>query len=118
LRDKYVSCVNKALTDNNVKTAAAVNKPRVSAVPPKAFLALGAAMQDGANKYGLFNWRTTSVSATVFYDAMMRHLIAWYSGEDDAPDSKQSHLAHVMANCAILLDVKDSDVFKDDRNKT
>jgi hypothetical protein len=103
--------------DNNVKTAAAISKPRTSAVPPKAILALGAAMQDGANKYGLFNWRETSVSATVFYDAIMRHMLAWYSGEDDAPDSKQSHLAHIMANCAILLDAPDAGVFKDDRNK-
>jgi hypothetical protein len=111
-KDKIIS-----LTDNNVKTAAAANKPKVSAVPPAAILALGAAMQDGANKYGKFNWRTTSVSASVFYDAMMRHLVLWYAGEDNATDSNQPHLAHIMANCAILLDAKTAAVFNDDRDK-
>ena len=102
--------------DNNVKTLAALAKPRTSAVPPKAILALGEAMQDGANKYGQYNWRTTSVSATVFYDAMMRHLLAWYDGEDLAADSGKPHLAHLMANCAILLDAKEHNVFNDNRN--
>jgi hypothetical protein len=104
------------LTDNNVKTAAAADKPKTSAVPPIAIMALGAAMQDGANKYGLFNWRTTSVSATVFYDAMMRHLAAWYSGENHAQDSGVHHLAHLMAGAAILLDGEFNNVFIDDRS--
>ena len=77
----------KQLADNNVKTAAAAGKPTLSAVPPVALIALGAAMQDGANKYGKFNWRTTAVTASVFYDALHRHLLDWYNGEDFAPDS-------------------------------
>lgn len=108
----------KQLADNNVKTAAAVGKPTLSAVPPVALMALGAAMQDGATKYGKFNWRTTAVTASVFYDALHRHLLDWYNGEDFAPDSKIHHLAHLMAGCAIILDAIAADVFKDDRDKT
>lgn len=108
----------KKLADNNVKTAAAAGKPTLSAVPPVALLALGAAMQDGANKYGKFNWRTTAVTASVFYDALHRHLLDWYNGEDFAPDSKIHHLAHLMAGCAIILDAIAAGVFKDDRDKT
>lgn len=104
--------------DNNVKTAAAATKPRSSAIPPNSILVMGAAMQNGADKYGIFNWRDTTVSATVFYDAMMRHMLAWYNGGDDAPDSKVSHLGHIMANCAILLDAKEHGVFNDDRFKS
>jgi hypothetical protein len=106
-----------SLADNNLKTAAAAKKPRVSAVPPIALLAMGAAMQDGANKYGLFNWRDSAVTSTVFYDAIMRHLIAWYSGERNAPDSGVHHLAHVMAGCAIILDAELNSVLNDDRSK-
>ena len=106
------------LADNNVKTAAAAGKPTLSAVPPVAIIALGAAMQDGANKYGKFNWRTTAVTASVFYDALHRHLLDWYNGEDFAPDSKIHHLAHLMAGCAIILDAIAAGVFKDDRDKT
>lgn len=114
----YVKKVPRKLADNNVKTAAAAGKPTLSAVPPVALLALGAAMQDGANKYGKFNWRTTAVTASVFYDALHRHLLDWYNGEDFASDSKIHHLAHLMAGCAIILDATAAGVFKDDRDKT
>lgn len=104
------------LIDNNVKTAAATAKPRTSAVPTVGIFALGAAMQNGADKYGRFNWRDTTVSASVFYDAIQRHLMAWQSGEDYADDSGIHHLAHAMAGCAILLDAKLHNVFNDDRS--
>lgn len=106
---------NKDLPDRNVKTAAAANKPKTSAVPPIAIMALGSAMQNGADKYGKFNWRGTEVTASVFYDAMMRHLAAWYSGENFAPDSGVHHLAHLMAGAAIVLDAEHNKVFIDDR---
>lgn len=112
-----LSTVESKLVDNNVKTAAAAGKPVVSSVPPIALLALGAAMQDGVNKYGRFNWRGTSVTSSVFYDAMHRHLAAWYSGETHAPDSKIHHLAHIMASCAIILDAELHGVLNDDRDK-
>jgi hypothetical protein len=99
----------------NVKNKAAANKPKTSAVPPIAIMALGAAMQNGADKYGKFNWRKTEVSASVFYDAMMRHLAAWYSGENFASDSGVHHLAHLMAGAAIILDAQHNGVFVDNR---
>lgn len=106
----------EGLPDANLKTQAAIGKPVVSSVPPIALLALGAAMQDGVNKYGRFNWRGTGVTATVFYDAIHRHLAAWYSGENYVPDSKVHHLAHIMASCAILLDAELHSVLNDDRD--
>ncbi len=103
--------------DNNPKTLVALTKPRLSDVPPVGLFALGAAMSDGANKYGRFNYRDTNVTASVFYDAMLRHLTDWYNGEDCAPDSGVSHLGHIMASCAILLDAKLHNKFNDDRDK-
>lgn len=102
--------------DSNIKTAAAIGKPKLSAVPPVGLLALGAAMSDGASKYGRFNWRTTEVTASVFYDAMMRHLLGWWSGEDHASDSRVAHLGHLMAGAAIVLDAEMHNVFNDDRD--
>lgn len=103
------------LVDSNPKTAAAVGKPKTSAIPPIAIIALGLAMQNGCDKYGRFNWRGTGITATVFYDAMMRHLNAWYAGEDVAEDSGIHHLAHLMAGCAIVLDAEHHHLLKDDR---
>jgi hypothetical protein len=107
--------ISKTLVDTNLKTFAAANKPRLSDIPPVALLALGAAMSDGEKKYGRFNWRETGSTSSVFYDAMMRHLLDWFNGEDFAHDSKVHHLAHVMASCAILLDSELHTCLKDDR---
>lgn len=104
-----------ALADTNVKTAAAAGKPKTSGVPPEAIRQLAAAMQNGVDKYGRYNWRGTAVTATVFYDAMVRHLLAWFEGENVADDSKVHHLAHLMACCAIIIDAEKHGVFKDDR---
>lgn len=106
------------LVDSNLKTAAAQNKPRLSDVPPVALFALGAAMSDGKDKYGRYNWRETGSTASVFYDAMMRHLVDWYNGEDYADDSKVNHLGHIMASCAILLDSELHGSLNDDRDKS
>jgi hypothetical protein len=113
--DKPVTGSPGKPVDNNPKTLVALSKPRLSDVPPVALFALGAAMSDGASKYGRYNYRDTSVTASVFYDAMQRHLCAWYSGENYAEDSKVNHLAHIMASCAILLDAELHSVLNDDR---
>jgi len=113
--DKKVEGVK--LVDTNLKTAAAAKKARLSDVPPVALFALGAAMSDGATKYGRFNFRETGSTSSVFYDAMMRHLADWYSGEDCADDSKVNHLGHIMASCAILLDCQLHGKLNDDRMK-
>lgn len=101
--------------DANLKTAAALNKPRLSDVPPVALFALGAAMSNGKDKYGRFNWRDTGTTSSVFYDAMQRHLAQWYSGENFAEDSKVHHLGHIMASCAILMDSEFQGSLNDDR---
>lgn len=105
------------LPDTNLKTLAAQGKAKLSDVPPVALFALGAAMSDGASKYGRFNWRDTGTTSSVFYDAMMRHLTDWYNGENHADDSKISHLGHIMASCAILLDSELHGILNDDRDK-
>jgi len=103
--------------DSNRKSLAALNKPRMSDVPPVALFALGAAMSDGKDKYGRFNWRETGATSSVFYDAMMRHLTDWFNGEDYANDSGVNHLGHIMASCAILLDSKTHNCLNDDRGE-
>lgn len=106
------------ITETNLKNAAAKHKPKTSAIPPIAILKLGQAMQNGADKYERFNWRGSEVTASVFYDAMMRHLLQWYQGEDEARDSGVHHLAHLMAGAAIVLDAIWCNRLNDDRNKT
>ena len=101
--------------DDNPKTAIGVTKPSFDAVPPVAFIELGAGMADGKRKYGHMNWREKTVSSTVYYNAMLRHIFSWFDGEDRASDSGVHHLGHVMACCAILLDASASGKLNDDR---
>ena len=101
--------------DNNPKTSVGRLKPSSAAIPPVAMLHLGKAMTDGAEKYGRMNWREHSVATSVYYDAMMRHMMAWWDGEDRAEDSGCHHLAHVMACCAIILDAAEQKNLIEDR---
>ena len=104
-----------ASQDSNPKDAIARLKPSLHAIPPPALIALGLTMENGEAKYGLMNWRSTNVNASVYYNAALRHLLAWWDGEDNATDSGLPHLAHVMACCAILIDAEIGNNLIDDR---
>ena len=101
--------------DDNPKTVLGLAKPSMSAIPPISLLHLGKAMTDGKNKYGLMNWREKKVTSSVYYDAAMRHLMAWWDGEENAPDSGVHHLGHAMACLAIVLDAQSLGKLNDDR---
>jgi hypothetical protein len=106
------------LPDNNPKTRFGLAKPSMAVVSPISLLHLMKAMMDGARKYGPFNWRQNSVSAGIYYSAAMRHLMAWFSGEDYAEDSGVHHLGHVMACCNIILDAQANGNLIDDRPRS
>lgn len=73
-------------------------------------------MLDGALKYGRANFRAIGIRASIYKDAVTRHLDAWFDGEDNAPDSGLPHLAHALANLAIIVDAIEAGKFNDDRN--
>lgn len=100
----------------NPKTAAGRAKPSLfSTIPTASLPHLGEVMKLGANKYGPFNWRDTPVPAATYIDAAGRHLLSWFDGEDLDPESGMSHLAHVMACCAIIIDAKENNMLDDNR---
>ena len=105
----------KAYPDNNPKTAFGVKKPSLSKIPPVALLHTAQAMMNGASKYGAYNWREKDVTASIYIDAAMRHLMAWFDGEECAEDSGVHHLGHAMASIAILLDAASGGNLLDDR---
>ncbi len=101
--------------DDNPKTALGEAKPKISSTPTIGIREMGKVFELGAKKYGRYNWRLHTVSATVYYDAAWRHLSAWFDGEDIDPESGVSHLAHVMACMTILLDAKQHGMLNDNR---
>ena len=69
----------------------------------------------GDLKYGRYNWREAGVRASVYYDAALRHLAAWYEGEDIDPDSGIHHIAHAITGLAVLRDSMIQGNWVDDR---
>lgn len=107
--------LNKGYPDNNPKTQFGVQKVPLNTVPPVAILYLAQALGDGAVKYGPYNWREYPISSSVYYGAMLRHIFAWWDGEENAEDSGVHHLGHAMACMALLLDAQSLGVLNDDR---
>jgi len=87
-------------------------------LPSTALIETAWAQQDGATKYGAYNWRETKVCASTYISAMMRHWAAYLDGEDRATDSNCHHLAHIVANCNILMDAAKCGTLVDDRPKS
>lgn len=73
--------------------------------------------KSGANKYGVRNWRVDKILASTYEGAILRHFIAWASGEDIDPESGVHHLAHVRACCAIVRDAAMRGMLIDDRDR-
>jgi hypothetical protein len=87
-------------------------------LPPEALIETSLAMQSGAAKYGAWNWRRAGVRASVYIAAMLRHILVWADGEDVDRESGASHLAHVIACAAILLDAARQNKLVDDRARS
>jgi hypothetical protein len=90
----------------NPKDLVGITKPRLSLVPPASILYTAMGLQDGAKKYGPYNWREKPVKLSIYIEAKLRHLLGFWDGEDDAHDSRWPHLAHDSACSAIIIDAK------------
>jgi len=99
----------------NPKDAIGRKKPMLHLIPPSALILESLAMRNGAEKYTPYNWRRATVAATVYIDAVMRHVLAWLDGEENAPDSGIHHLAHARASLGIILDAQVQGTMVDDR---
>lgn len=83
---------------------------------PETATMMGAmGLLEGALKYGRSNWRVAGVRASIYVDALRRHVGAWFEGEDNAPDSGLPHLSHALACLAILVDAQAAGKLVDDR---
>lgn len=101
----------------NPKDIFGKKKPDLSLVPPAATLYAALAMQDGAGKYGPYNWREKKVLARVYVAAAMRHLSQYLDGEDLDPDGDIPHVGRALACLGILADAIESGNLIDDRPK-
>ena len=101
-------------TVKNPKHDIGQRKPSFHHIPPSALVHMGAACKTGGDKYGIMNYREAGVTASVYYNAMIRHLLRYWDGQD-VDESGCLHLAHAMSCCAILIDCAEKGVLIDDR---
>ena len=85
---------------------------------PSEATALGSlGMLEGECKYGRNNFIAgDGVIASIYIDAAKRHLDAWFSGEECAPDTGTPHLANALASIAIVVKARAHERLIDDRD--
>jgi hypothetical protein len=70
---------------------------------------------NGMLKYGRSNFRAIGIRASIYYDALRRHIDAWFEGEEVDADDGVPHLAAALACLAIIVDAQAAGKFTDDR---
>lgn len=88
-------------------------KTKFGLVPPDSLKAVADVMTKGAEKYSANNWVGLELSRVL--DAMERHINAFRMGEEYASDSKQHHMAHVIANAMMAYHIVMNKPEQDDR---
>lgn len=101
--------------ETNPKQAIGVAKMPFSTIPTQVMAEVGLAMMEGALKYGRHNYRLAGARASVYYDAFMRHVTAWWEGQDIDPDSGLPHVVKAIACLAVLRDCQLNGNLVDDR---
>jgi len=76
-------------------------KARWSLLPFKELGQVVDVLDMGARKYGEGNWKNVYPMRDRYFNAAMRHIMAWWSGEKIDEESGRSHLAHAV--CCLLF---------------
>jgi hypothetical protein len=79
-----------------------VKPAQMSQLDPTALLEIGEVAEFGSRKYDRYNF-ARGYDWSKSYDALHRHIGAWWSGENLDPESGLSHLAHAAWHCHTLL---------------
>ena len=92
------------------------NKSRYDLLPPELLEETAQVLAFGAQKYSDNNW-VKGASWSRYFSAMMRHMWAWWRGEDNDPETGYSHLAHASCCLGFLMAYQRRGIGKDDRLK-
>ena len=81
-----------------------VGKPELSYIAslPYAWRGFAAVCAYGAKKYFRFNYLQGGAPYSQHFDCLLRHLSAWWAGEELDPESGLHHLDHAVWNALVL----------------
>lgn len=100
---------------SNPKDLLGTRKVPLSTLPFRVLWRVGLAMLEGGLKYQRHNYRVVGVRASVYFDALMRHVGQWWEGEDTDPDSNLNHVDKAIACLMVLRDSMLEGNWVDDR---
>lgn len=99
----------------NMKVDAAKGKLRWSLLSWSFIREMVEVMEHGTEKHAPNDWQK-GADYSLYFDALQRHINAWWSGETIDPDSGKHHLTHAACCCMILVWYSKKGVGKDDRH--
>lgn len=103
--NKWVSGLRPVTeTGSNPKDELGVLKVPLGLVSPVANAVQALCMQDGAEKYGPYNYRIAKVQALIYLEAAKRHIDALLDGEDYDPLTGKPHVGYALATLQIYTD--------------
>lgn len=76
------------------------DKVRMELLPVEALVGTAKVLTFGAKKYDDRNWEK-GIKYSRVYGALMRHMTAWWNGEDTDEETGLSHLHH--AGCCMMF---------------
>lgn len=102
---------------SNPKDAVGVTKVPFSVLPVPVLAEAALGLLEGALKYGRHNYHAISVRASVYYDATLRHLNAWWEGEDldEESGAELHHISKAISSLLVLRDAQLRGMVTDDR---
>lgn len=70
-------------------------------IPLSALIDCARVFDYGRRKYAAWNW-AKGMDWSVPYGCLLRHMAAWFDGEDNDPESGLPHIGHAMCNLVML----------------
>jgi len=89
---------------------------QLGAIDPESLLALARVAGGGTEKYDRYNF-LKGYDWSLSFDAMQRHVLAFWAGEDLDPESGEQHMAHVAWHALALVAFAQRGIGTDDRFK-
>lgn len=100
-------CSPRPLVDRELKVPVGQkhdqSKPRYSLIPSGSLASIVGVLEHGAAKYATDNWKHVENASERYYNASMRHVQAWWSGEQIDSESGLPHLAHAICSLMFLM---------------
>jgi hypothetical protein len=104
------------ITDANTGGQKGKKLTQLGALDPLAVIEISRVAGMGADKYAPYNYMK-GYDWSLSFNAMMRHALLFWAGEDQDPESGLNHMAHCAWMALCLVSFSERELGTDDRYK-